>query len=853
MNIMYIVTLRNLLKNKRRTLVTIIGVIISVAMITAVATLGLSFLDLMKRQHIATNGEWHVQYKNITLDQLEAIKRDRNTKSVALSSDGYAQLEQVNNEYKPYLFFQFYNKAGMEQFPIEILEGKLPENENEIAISKAIQTDANIDYQIGDVLPFSIGERVSQQDGTVLNQTDALLREGDNVYEELRHIDTKTVTIVGIIEQPAWEPAWSPGYTVIGYVDEKAIREGASIDAFVVLKEVNQSLFERVETFAETHEIENVSFNNELLRFYGVTKNDQLRKTLFSLMGIIIGIIVIGSIALIYNAFAISVSERAKYLGMLASVGATKKQKRNSVFFEGVVIGAISIPLGIIAGLSGIAITFMYINANLLEAISVSEKLEVVVTPLSIISASLISIVTIFISTYVPARRASKISAIEAIRQTEDMKLTRKTVKTSKLVRKLFGIEAEIGLKNAKRNKRRYVATLFSLVISIVLFLAITFFNDNLKKSLEMTQDDFQFDLLLSSGQLSKDELALFTTFDLVTSATISEVAYLQTDVHFDEAAQPLRENGVKNETYRYNVTLSSLDEDSFRAFAKQIGVDENDFIRSDIPQAILINRISYEDPTTRKKVETKAINTEVGKTYDLFIVKEWDEENEEPIREFVETIQIGAITDQEPIGMFNAALGEVNLIVSQATMDEFPIEKIPYVFLNSDDPIATQAAIEKQNMTNVNVLNVYQIRQKEKQMSMLLSIFTYGFITLITLISIANIFNTISTSIALRKRELAMLRSVGLTPNGFHKMLCYESIFYGLKALTYGLPLSILVMFAMHRSIGYTFDYAFQLPWRSIVFVIIMIFLIVTATMLYAISKIKKENIIDSIKQENI
>ena len=95
-----------------------------------------------------------------------------------------------------------------------------------------------------------------------------------------------------------------------------------------------------------------------LLRYYGVTANDQLRMTLFSLAGIIMSVIIIGSVALIYNAFAISVSERARHLGMLSSVGATKKQKRNSVFFEGAVIGAISIPIGILAGIAGIGITF---------------------------------------------------------------------------------------------------------------------------------------------------------------------------------------------------------------------------------------------------------------------------------------------------------------------------------------------------------------------------------------------------------------------------------------------------------------------------------------------------------------
>src|SRR5690606_19214127 len=232
--------------------------------------------------------------------------------------------------------------------------------------------------------------------------------------------------------------------------------------------------------------------------------------------------------ALIYNAFAISVSERARHLGMLSSVGATKKQKRNSVFFEGAVVGFISIPIGILAGIAGIGITFAYINQFLHGALGVTEKLELVVTPASILLAIGISIVTIFISTYVPAQRASKISAIDAIRQTHDIKLSGKKVKTSKFVRKVFGMEAEIGLKNVKRNKKRYLATLFSLVISIVLFLSVSFFTENLKKSLILSQDNIQYDLQIYSNGLNKNELNKFANLDHVTSSTLIEEIQLE-------------------------------------------------------------------------------------------------------------------------------------------------------------------------------------------------------------------------------------------------------------------------------------------------------------------------------------
>lgn len=571
----------------------------------------------------------------------------------------------------------------------------------------------------------------------------------------------------------------------------------------------------------------------------------------------------IGSVALIYNAFAISVSERARHLGMLSSVGATKKQKRNSVFFEGVVIGAISIPIGILSGLIGIGITFTTINTYLQGALRVSEKLQLVVTPASLFVACGISILTIFISTYIPAIKASRVSAIDAIRQTHDIKLSGKSVKTSKLVRKIFGMEVEIGLKNVKRNKKRYLATVFSLVISIVLFLSVSFFTHNIKKSLSMSQYDIQYDIQISSSESNRGALKHYTKLDHVSHSTLIEEAQFEALIGIDELPARLKKQIEENNDileggkYLYYVTLHAMDQVSFQEYAKQVGVDAEDFVVQDAPTAIVIDQITYEVYTPEKKiVKSKSIQSETGNKIDLLTSTFEDLENEQANRKVVSSIQIGALTDQVPMGIQTASLGGLNLIVPEETMEHLDIAPealTSYVYLNSTDPLATQTAIEAQNDMNVHVYNVYQQRQQEEQMILLMSVFTYGFIILISFISIANIFNTISTSISMRKREFAMLRSVGMTPKAFNKMIHYESIFYGVKALVYGLPISILVMIAIHRSTSYTFEFGFTLPWMSILIVIVVIFLIVSTAMLYSISKIKNENIIESLKQENI
>lgn len=863
MNIINKLTIRHLKENKRRTLVTIIGVIISVAMITAVATLGVSFLNLMIRSEIASNGEWHLKYNDINPQQLAAIKKDNQTEKLILTNDlGYANLEGSENKSKPFLFLKEYSTAGFKQFPIELKEGSLPTAENEVVISEEIEETANVKYSIGDTFTVSIGERWLAGGDKPLSQTDPLQTDENGIMEEFKIQSTENLKIVGVIKRPKWEPTWSPGYTVIKYINENSLSVSDKLDAVVVLKKVKGSLYQDSETLAKQSGIKTIQYNDDLLRYYGVTDNDNLRMTLFSLAAIIMAVIIVGSVALIYNAFAISVSERAKHLGMLSSVGATKKQKRNSVFFEGAVIGAISIPFGIISGLVGIAVTFWFINSFLEGALGVDEKLTLIVTPASLIVACATSIATIFISSYLPARKASKVSAIDAIRQSEDIKLSRKVVKTSKLVRKLFGIEAEIGLKNLKRNKRRYLATVFSLVISIVLFLSVSFFTESLKKSIELSQEDIAYDIQVDGGQMEKEELQPFTKLDFVTaSSMVQEVHFLNTWVEEKQLPNELQKQ-VKQEPsiledgkYPYYVSLYGLDKKSFENFAAKVGVDPAKFENKEHPAAILVDRISYQDYESGKFIETKSIDTKIGAVLDLYKIVD-----ENGKQEMISQVEVGALTAEVPIGVHTSGPGAINIIVSEegwnallAGIESVKGEVGTFLYLNSSDPMATQAELDQMKPSSMYVYNVYQSRQEQEQLVKLMSVFTYGFIVLISLVSVANIFNTISTSISLRKREFAMLRSVGMTPKGFNKMINYESIFYGVKALLYGMPISLGVMGLIFWSMRNTFEYGFTFPWVSAGFVIIVIFIIVGSAMLYSIQKIKKENIIDGLKQESL
>lgn len=871
MNIINKLTLKQLLLNKRRTLVTIIGVIISVAMITAVASLGISFMDMLKRQIISDEGEWHVLYENVNKTQLEAIKNDDETRRVIISRDlGYAFLEESQNDNKPYVFLKEYSKEGFENFPIKLIEGKLPEKANEIVISESIIKNAKVNYKIGDTLTFDIGKRhFEDEEGndSILSQVDSLRRYNGTTQEVLIKENTKSYIIVGIIESPKWEYTWAPGYTVLSYVDENIMNSEETVNASVVLNNINSKLFENAENLVSQNSMQEAKFNNELLRYYGVVKSDNLRNMLITLSIIIITIIMIGSVSLIYNAFAISVSERSRHLGMLSSIGATKKQKRNSVFFEGAVIGAISIPIGIITGLVGINITFKFINSMLKGALGLTENLKLVVLPITILTAIMVSIITILISTYIPAKRASNISAIDAIRQTSDVKIKGKEVKTSKLTRKIFGIEGELGLKNLKRNKARYRATVFSLIISMILFLAVSYFTSSLKKSLLLTQEGVNFDITVYFNDKDRtkqeDIIKKITSLDNISEYNYINTLDLRSLIKEEFMSDYVKENQKEVLTsgkYPYDIALNALDDKALKSYAKEIGIDFNKLLDTENPSAIVINTVRYEDGKTNRYIEEKAIKTNIGEKLDLEF---YDYEVDKDVT--VEAIEIATLTDKVPMGVSSVSYGaNFNIIVSEdvlykiAEANKNIAENINRtLYLKSNNPLRLQENIEEiqkaYEQDEISVYNLYMARQKEEQMVLIMSVFTYAFILLITSICIANIFNTISTGIALRKREFAMLKSVGMTPKSFNKMINYESLFYGIKALSYGLPISFAAMYLIHKTLMIKFSFGFEVPWSSVLIAIVAVFVIVGAAMIYSSKKVKKENIIDVLKQEII
>ena len=365
----------------------------------------------------------------------------------------------------------------LKNMAVNLKEGRLPENDEEVIISESIYTNGGVKFEIGDILNLDISKRVNKS-GEELTQREI---KDEEAKESLEKKYSKSYKIVGIMKRPAYgiEEYSAPGYTIITKMDnilEKAniaivyenIKDTRNITKDISkLKGKNLNNKEEYETY----------LNKELLQFSGAALTGSTMSTVYYLAVIVMVIVLVSSVFVIKNGFAISITERLKQYGMLASIGTTKKQIKKSVYFEGLTLGLIGIPIGIISGIIAIFILLKVVNLILgefLDGFSFNYSISISAIGISI----LIAAVTIFFSCISSARKASKVAPMDLIRSSDDIKLKSKKIRAPKVISKIFKVGGEIAYKNLKRSKKKYRATIISLVVSIVIFISISSFID---------------------------------------------------------------------------------------------------------------------------------------------------------------------------------------------------------------------------------------------------------------------------------------------------------------------------------------------------------------------------------------
>ncbi len=898
MNIFHKVTLESLKKNKTRTIVTIIGIILSASMICAVTTFASSIYNYALNNAIYADGDWHGSAEDIDLATLEFIKGNGQVSDHVYAQQlGYALAEGCQNENKPYLFVLGTSAGFDKMMPVHITSGKYPANPGEILIPEHLYNNGGVALKIGDTLTLGLGKRML--DGYCLGQSNPFY-----VYNEYKEAvpngealvveKTRSYTVVGFYERPNFESFTAPGYTALTVMDA----DPAAPYTYSIWFKMHQA--RQVYAFMEEHQLPG-STNNDVLRFSGISRYEGFGTMVLGLAAIVIALIMLGSVSLIYNAFSISVSERTKQFGLLSSIGATKKQLRRMVITEAFMVSAIGVPLGILSGVGGIGVTLIFVGNKFQSLIGYPIPLKLHVSAASLVIAAVIALLTVLISAIIPSKRATKVSAIEAIRQTGDIHAKPKQVRTSKLTYKLFGLPGMLASKYYKRSKKKYRATVLSLFMSIVLFVSASAFTGELTASVSDSLGNIQYDIMVYGYE---NEFENATVDDLLkalkedkgvkeavyTQSTSFQAAMLPTDVSKDylnyyATAQELSASEI--EKLHVYTNFRFIDDAAYRELLNTHGLSEAEFLNSNKPQAIVVDGKVLFDSELGKyttfhviKSENPEISISIQKELDGYRFSGELVDDRGSTVYVYENLKIPGesitLTEEEafekkhiPIGKIiydppfyldaNARLTMLYPIsLQEQVMSAQSFQDTGYnYYITTDSPAENMEEIKQTltdlGLTKLRAFNLTEDEEENRNIVTIIQVFAYGFIVLISLIAAANVFNTISTNIALRRREFAMLKSVGMPAKGFTRMMNFECMLYGTRALLLGLPVSAGISYLIHLAISEGYEKAFRLPWAAMAIAALSVFLVVFATMMYSMSKIKKDNPIDALKNENL
>lgn len=931
MNLMKTLTLKNLKLNRKRTIVTIVGIILATALLSALVTLVSSFQYSVIEYQKQKGGDFHVKFSNVKMSELSEFKNNRNIESTFETMGmGFAKLDGCKNEDKPYAYVMATDEAGFERGCFKLIEGRMAKNEDEIVIPRHLKTNGRIDIKVGDEITLDVGKRYDSNTESVISENCAYEHEAETLTDNV----TKHYKVVGIMERPGYgmEDYSAAGYTFVTYSDElaaidngskseadttltvysrytqKALRNKDAVTADII--GVDEKLFAKannssVEMTAEESdrflkEMENAKYdiyiNGFLISYECVFPIDGTFKALFTVAAVVALIIILTSVYCIKNSFNISITEKIRQYGMLASVGATRRQIKSSVKTEAAMLGVVGIPVGTMSGILASLILVKVVNA--LSAGWLNFALSFHTSLPALILAVILSIATIYFSATGSARRAAKVTPLEAIRNTKEIKIKSAKLKTPAIIGRICGIGGVISYKNIKRNKKKYRTTVTSIVICSVTFIVISYFMSMAFSVVGMSYASVDYNIGINMS--CKKDLDIEKLSELLSGIEGAEDYLVGAGYYFDvDKPEYTKEYGEycgqlydDSEDVSQEFLITVLNDKSYDKYASDAGIKNAD------TGAILVNKGTFdvynEKSSKYVKEEMELYKYKAGDTircgYNVYEdavdddnAVEGDTESstednsgyvdEETINNGVRKtvdVTIAGVTDKVPIGykgygnttlLFMNQKGFESLWADGKSNELKPGHASYSAYVVAENADEYQDTFEKETEENPEysqisfyVSNMDKQMRDEKSLFTLFGVFAYGLIVVIALIGITNIINTLSTGMELRSREFATLRSIGMTDKQFAGMVRLESVFISVKALVIGVPLGILISYLLCVMMNRMDDaIIYEPPYKAIILCIVVVIMLIYAIMKLSMTKLRHNNIIETIKNENL
>lgn len=976
-------TVKSLRANKVRTLVTIAGVALAAALLTAVLTTFASLNDYLYRSEAHLAGTWMACVEadgSAELDEKIAnAKVDSQVTGTAVMRDvGFAELTAAQQEQQGvYLAIRSIEGDVGDICGIVPSEGRLPENDGEIMLFSTWNDYGGVN--IGDTVTFNVGQRTARlasgeegsmatgtmsasasvsgepveqevTDGTLLDSSMGVLEadiDGGIFNEELTGTEPRTYTVVGFYNRPGYAlstAAGMAGITAGGAADD------AFTDVFLTLRDVGNT--EDVREAAEAlFPDDYVVLHTAMLRYMGISSDSSIWETFYGLVAVLAGVIVVACVSLIFNAFNISVAERIKQFGLLSSVGASRRQLRRAVVLEGLIVALIGIPCGLLIGLAGCAVTFAALGPAISQLAGSGEvAFNVAVNGWVLAAASVLTFVTVLVSVWIPAKRASRTNIIDSLRAASGSRVSKRGAaraakctgasslwKARGAAGRVLGVGGMLARINRKRGTGKGRAASVSLALAIVLLMTAGSLNVFLGTLTDVVTGGGEMAGevgVMAQLDMETPQPAAPTTPEAVATAN-SELFARQAEVFagaFHDlsrvaGAQPVgwkmtsdayaivpaamagealvdQESGMGGKMVDGRVgtvgSVAYLDDAAFDDYAKSLGLNPADFRDPEHLRAIALargygnNGSVYQlldilrEPGTLEVVEAVTYHGEpaagigVGVTSgegnaEAFAFQPYLEGDDDGVEWFpmdeadVQTasIEVVALAD-EPAPIVGGPGAGLQLIVpeSMAAYQSFgSTPPIFYSYFDSADgdhgalaeELATAGSAYFHDKSPYGLafysFNDYiEQRDSNQMIATVVNVFCLLFAVILALIAMANVFNTVTNSLILRRREFAVMKSVGLSNRQFRAMVAEECVAWCIRGLVPGVLLSLFVSFLLWQVIsGSMTGLPFTLPWSYVALAAAMTVVAVGASVAYGMHRCRADNVVEALRADAV
>lgn len=886
------ITKKYLRFQKNRTTLTIIGIILSVTLITSMGTLAASLRNKMITQTKQQYGDYHVSFNGVSGNAVNKIINNFEVQSYGIiSREGFAIINKTseiemkqNMDAAPYRYLNIkeYDKNAMAMLEANTIYGRLPQNSNEIALDQWILEYMKDKPKIGSKIKLTVGKRIDIENGNEI-AANTIGDYGWSAKEKFQTEAEKEYTVVGFLENKGVFQSDSFIAKAITFDDYKSINNNKKYFIYLQMKSMN-NINGKAEKIAGNVNISNnksdsagklddptfgsgsvnIQYNNSLLSMYGSSIYEGVNSSIFWAFTLVVVLIIICTVAIIYNSFNISVLERISQYGILRCVGASSDQIRKIVYKEALFLSAIGVPIGLIFGTIVMKFIFYIIGFFSLGSF---YDMRMVISPLVIIFSGVLGVLTVFVSAVVPANQAAKVSPLEAVKNSGSTRVDKvKKIKKSLLIKRIFGVEGQFANRNIRRNKTRFRITVFSMVISIALYIVTSgIMSYAFKTGLSDSGNSYTYHLynkymLYNNDSSNGIDKSIYMNIKKFSSV---EKCY---PLYSVSVTALLPKEKVNSRYYELMETLFSVKEgnnfrlggNSFVSYGDE-GLDElKKNLKSGTIDKDVLNKENGIVLINTAKVYEKKGNSVILDVTNYKVGDEIEVSTESDGKYVYKKVKVVGIADKAILSdKYNDNAGVIMITTPEVYKNIKGDDKISHVFIIAKQGVShTEITDYLKQVQKNNAAYGYTDNEKDakenKDTKMIISMLLYGFIFVVLFIGCLNISNTISTNLILRIKEFAVLKAIGMTQQAIKKMILLEGLLYGLVSALYGTIIGTVIYYVVVKMLGGVSEIAWTMPWKDIILAVAGSVVITFICSLLAMRKFKGRIIAEDLRMDN-